>query len=130
MKNYQDHAAATLKTMNVKFTVAPNPLYGFHFEEDKQRRYIFTVKFSRGGKSFSLKFGQSIAKGGEEPTAYDVIACLQKYDVGSFNDFCNEFGYNTDSIKSLKTYKAVCKEYDKVSNFFTQKEIKDLSEIW
>src|SRR5690606_35215363 len=28
---------------------------------------------------------------GTPPTAYDVLACLQKYDVGSFEDFCSGF---------------------------------------
>lgn len=52
------------------------------------------------------------------PTAYDVLACLQKYDVGTFEDFCGDYGYDNDSIKSLKTYKAVKKEYENVIKMF------------
>ncbi len=30
------------------------------------------------------------------PTAYDILACLTKYEVGTFDDFCSNFGYDTD----------------------------------
>lgn len=44
---------------------------------------------------------------GKAPTLYDVIACIQKYDVGTFEDFCGEFGYDTDSRRALSTFLAV-----------------------
>lgn len=63
------------------------------------------------------------------PTLYDVLACLQKYDVGTFEDFCNEFGYDTDSRIAKKTYKAVVKEYDKMCSLFNNDELEILTEI-
>jgi hypothetical protein len=66
---------------------------------------------------------------GEEPTAYDILACLQKYDVGSFEDFCSEFGYDEDSKTAEKIYKAVCKEFDNVCKIWTDEEIELLQEI-
>jgi hypothetical protein len=45
------------------------------------------------------------------PTMYDVIACLQKSDVGTFKNFCADFGYSDDSIKARETYLAVQEEY-------------------
>lgn len=63
------------------------------------------------------------------PTLYDVLACLQKYDVGTFEDFCNEFGYDTDSRTAKKTYKAVVKEYDKMCSLFNNEELEVLTEI-
>lgn len=129
MSNYQSNAIATLKAMNVNFVVNSNPSFGFHFQGDTTQRYIFNVKFSRNGKSFSLKFGQSIAAGSNPPSEYGVLACIQKYDVGSFSDFCDCFGYDDDSRKALKIYKAVCAEYKKVSGFFTPDELEILAEI-
>lgn len=66
---------------------------------------------------------------GKTPTAYDILACLQKYDVGTFEDFCGEFGYDTDSKRAKKTYKAVVKEYDNVCKIWNDAEIEQLQEI-
>ena len=63
------------------------------------------------------------------PTLYDVLACLQKYEVGTFEDFCSEFGYNTDSRNAKKTYKAVVKEYDKMCSLFSNDELEVLQLI-
>ncbi len=63
------------------------------------------------------------------PTAYDVLVCLQKYDVGSFDDFCSDFGYNIDSITANKTYKAVCKEFESIQRIWSDDEIEKLQEI-
>ena len=71
----------------------------------------------------------SINKDFAEPTPYDVLSCLQKYDVGSFKDFCGEFGYNDDSIAAHKTYKAVCDEYKNVCSLWSEAELEQLQEI-
>jgi hypothetical protein len=64
-----------------------------------------------------------------EPTCYNVFACLEKYDVGSFEDFCAEFGYDTDSKKAEKTYHAVKEEYLNICILYTDEEIEELREI-
>ena len=64
-----------------------------------------------------------------EPTAYDVLSCLQKYDVGIFSEFCSEFGYDEDSMKAEKIYEAVCKEWDMVQKLWTDDEIEELRKI-
>ena len=104
---------------------------GKHFADDKQNRDIYKITISKCKRSFTFKFGQSIAKSGtgEAPTAYDVLACLQKYDVGSFEDFCWEFGYNIDSRSAEKTYKAVCKEYEKLCTIFSDEEMELMRDI-
>lgn len=62
-------------------------------------------------------------------SAYDLLACIQKYDPGTFENFCGDFGYDTDSRKAESTYHAVQKEYQKVSRFFTDAELVELQEI-
>jgi hypothetical protein len=57
-------------------------------------------------------------------SAYDLLACIQKSDVGTFEDFASEFGYDSDSRKAESIYHAVVKEWRKVENFFTQTEIE------
>lgn len=65
----------------------------------------------------------------EPPTAYDVLACLTKYDPGTFEDFCSDFGYDTDSRTAKKTYKAVKKEWANVQTIWDDSEIEQLAEI-
>lgn len=50
------------------------------------------------------------------PTIYDIIATLQKYDPGTFANFCSDFGYNTDSMKAHAAYLAVQNEYAAFAN--------------
>ena len=63
------------------------------------------------------------------PTAYDILACLTKYDPGSFENFCSEFGYDEDSRRAYKTYKAVVKEFENVEKLFSEEEREQLNKI-
>lgn len=103
--------------------------YGIHFEGDTQKRHIFKVTLKKDGKQYTLKFGQSIAEDSNEPTMYDVLACLQKYDVGTFEDFCREFGYDQDSRTAERVYKAVQREYKNIKRLFSSEELELLAEI-
>lgn len=64
------------------------------------------------------------------PTAYGVLACLQKHEVGSFENFCGDFGYNVDSRKAEKIYNAVLKEWQEVQKLWSDEEIALLQEIY
>lgn len=70
-----------------------------------------------------------VNKNWAEPTAYDVLACLTKNDPGTFEDFCNDFGYDTDSRTAEKTFKAVVNEWQNIAMLYTDKEIEALQEI-
>ena len=138
--DYQTQANDLLAKMNVTFK-ATFLKHDYHFHNDKEKRDIFRCTFKRVNHDiksgmyiqFSLKFGQSINQstgtGKNKPTAYDVLCCIQKYDVGTFENFCSEFGYDNDSRAAEKVYKAVCKEFNNVSRFFTPSEIELLQEI-
>ena len=64
-----------------------------------------------------------------EVTAYDVLSCIQKSDPGTFENFCLDFGYNTDSRKAEIVYHAVVKEWQNVQRFFKADEIEELQDI-
>lgn len=66
---------------------------------------------------------------GKKPNPYGVLACLQKSEVGTFNDFCGDFGYDEDSRKAEETYKAVVEEFKNVQILFSDEEIEKLQEI-
>ncbi len=63
------------------------------------------------------------------PSDYDILTCLTKYDIGTFEDFCGEFGYSEDSRKAEKTYFAVQKEYQNLRGMFSEAELVLMAEI-
>ena len=121
-----DHIGISFATkvgLTMKFV---STRYGKHFEGDKDNRHIFRIKLRRNKKSYTFDFGQSVACGSDVPSIYDVLSCLQKTDVGSYQDFCSEFGYDMYNENcqgfnkiTLKTYKAVCKEFIAVDRLFS-----------
>lgn len=114
--NYQEQANQFAQKHGVKLSIL-DVKYGKHFHNDKNSRYIFKCKLSRNKKSYTFNFGQNVYSGNTEPTMYDVLTCLQKYDVGDFKDFCGEFGYE-ENRDSKKVYNAVVKEYNAVERLF------------
>lgn len=79
--------------------------------------YQVTLKFK--GRRLTTPFFMGAALT-EEPSAADVLACLTS-DVGagemSFESFCGEFGYDVDSRRAEKTWKACVKIAPKVRHF-------------
>ena len=65
----------------------------------------------------------------EIPSAYDVLACLTKYNPGTLEDFCSEFGYDPDSKKAEKIYVSVLEEFKNVAMLWNDQEIEILQEI-
>lgn len=126
--NYLKQAQEFATKNGLKMTIVGEPEYKKHFDSDKQSRYVFKVKLSRLGKSYTFNFGQSIRAGAEEPSLYDVLTCLQKWEVGTFQNFCGEFGYDEDSRTAERIYKSVCKEFANVERLFSD-IIEELQEI-
>ena len=63
------------------------------------------------------------------PTEYDILACLSPLFEDTLEDFCSSFGYEEDSILSLKTFEA-CKEQDRnLRKLFDKQELELLTEI-
>lgn len=133
MSEYEKQANDFLKEVNgevkVKFL-----RYGKHFADEAdetESRDIYQFKIKRRGKSYTGNFGQSIAKTetNEFPTAYDILACLTTSDPGTLKEFCQEFDYDTDSIRANKIYRACVKEWAGVERVFGD-VIEKLQEIW
>lgn len=68
-------------------------------------------------------------KAAAQPNAYDVLACMTKYDPGTFENFCSEFGYNEDSRTAERIYFAVQKEYSELARIFTPEQLEEIQEI-
>ena len=125
--NYQQQANEFATKHNVKLKIN-RTTYGYHFEEDEEKRYIFNCTLSRNGKRYTFNFGQSISAKDTPPTMYDILTCLTKNNPETFEDFCSEYGYNTDSINAQKTYKAVKREFNGVNRLFSD-ILEQLQEI-
>lgn len=132
MSQYETQANEFLLATNTTFK-AKFLRHDYHFSEDKEMRDIFSCTLKNDNHRFTFKFGQSINQstgdGQNLPTAYDVLTCLEKYEVTDFEDFCDNYGYNIDSRKAYKTFKAVKKEWKNVKKLFTPEEIELLQEI-
>lgn len=125
-KQALDFLNATSTSLTIKFKK-----YGPHFEGDKQSRNIYRCRLKNELGSYNFNFGQSIdgTQKGEAPSAYDILTCLTKYDPVSFEDFCSDFGYDSDSRSAEKIYKAVAKEWKAIDKLFTSEQIELLQEI-
>lgn len=150
ISKYEQQALDFLKKTDTTFN-AEFVEHGLYFDTDKEPRDIYKITLKHNGKIFTFRFGQSIANSGlinansktslsllkesdferkrKAPTAYDVLACLQKYDVGTFSDFCSEFEYDEDSRKAEKVYFAVQKEYDALRRLYSESELELMREI-
>ena len=100
--------------------------------KDKELRntYFATITTPRG--TMKVKFWDSVynTERGIKPTEYDILACLEKYDVGTFEDFVNEFSYESNNLRCAKRiYKAVTHEYQDLCRCFTEEQLESLREI-
>jgi len=96
---------------------------------DKEHRYLI-IKFREWfcREIFPIN-GINQIRFGKYPSAYDILACLQKSDVGDFQEFCDNFGYNNDSIKAKTIYNAVIEEFKNVERIWDSEELEELMKI-
>jgi hypothetical protein len=130
MKDYQQQAKNFAQKYNVKLIVVGEPEYRPYFKDDAESRYVFKLRLTRNGRKYTFTFGQSISSGAEEPDLYDVFSCLTKYDPGDFENFCSDFGYDTDSRTAERIYKSVCKEWGAMNRLFPDsKTLEEMADI-
>ena len=108
-----DSTQKTLKQLAKKVRLSFD--WGAKLDYDKQDKwqreangYHCTLRYKGRQYSFDFWQGQGIAS---DPTAEGVLECLLSDSTVSddFADFCNEFGYDSDSRKAEKTHKACLK---------------------
>ena len=107
----------------------------FKTDEDLKDDWIkdankYQVKISYFGKSYVTDYymGSALTR---KPSKKDVLDSMLADDVSGidFNEFCYEFGYDNDSIKSLKTYEACQRVTKALYNMFNSDEIDMLREL-
>lgn len=100
------------------------PKHGNHYHitlsQGRQRRLSFDFWGSIRDK-----------EDGKHPTAYDVISCISGdlHTPVTFDDFCAEYGYSTDSRETLATWERCLTFSRRLKAFFTSEKRAELSEI-
>ncbi len=127
MINYNEKTRNFLKKVGatVQITFVKKDRSPAHWN-DRDFRNIYKVVIRRKGKQYTYKFYDSVFHTNRniKPSEYDVLSCLTKYDVGSFEEFCSEYGYEIyndygrTNLTSKKVYNAVVKEYENVERIF------------
>ncbi len=134
MNEYVKMAKDFLKSCNAKMSITFKKCDRY-FDDDKEPRNIYNVRIDRDGMTYKFTFGDSIVntRSRKRPNCYDILACVQKYPVGSFDDFIDEYGYTINSGEDFrrveKIYKAVCREYEKINRIFGD-VMNELEEIY
>jgi len=68
-----------------------------------------------------------------QPSAYDILACLEKYEPDTFDSWAREYGYDSQPLSEypnvLKIWTACVEEYRGLVRIFTPEQMEQLREI-
>lgn len=94
-------------------------------KENLHNQYKIVVK--RGNKQMQYDFWDSLANTQEckKPSIYDVVSCLEWYSIYDFEDFCCNFGYDTDSLKAFNIYTECQKQQKELFEIIPEEEIRE-----
>ena len=89
------------------------------------------VTLRMGTRRMTTTFSMGMGHHGAQPDLADVLDCLAS-DASSyinsrdFEDFCSEFGYDTDSRKAERTYKACGHNAKRLERFLGSESLENL----
>lgn len=121
MNSYNERARKFLEDSCTRVEISLRDCKPVRRWHDTEPRNNYNVRVIRKGVGmWNYTFHDSIyhTQHNIRPTAYDVLSCVQTYDVGSLSDFISEFGYDPEFDNVEQTYKAVCKEYQNWERMF------------
>ena len=135
MNEYVKQAQDFLKSCNATMQITYTGIATNKKKKKKKLRNTYSVTITTPKGSMKIKFWDSIynTEHAIKPTEYDILACLEKYDVGTIDDFVSEFGFEVHKWADVKrienTYNAVVKEYQDLCRYFTPEQIEAMQEI-
>lgn len=81
---------------------------------------VFRITTNGRASRLTTYFSMGSAHNGKAPNAAEVLDCLASDAsgaTGSFEDWCSDYGYDTDSRKAEKTYKIIQRQSGKLRAF-------------
>ena len=105
----------------------------------------YNVKLQVGNKTYSTKFNNSKAEGYKIPHPEGIIYCILSdahcYEsTGSFEDFCDEFGYDRytenrygdikENKEAMRAFNACERTHIALNRLFTPEQIEQLDNIF
>lgn len=133
MDEYQQQALDFLASCDAHMTVNNAGLAKPKWDSKLHNTYDCEIKTPRG--SMTVRFYDSLRNTElrKKPTEYDILSCLQAYEVGGVDEFMDEYGYEIkcgkDLLDFLDTYSGAKEEYCDICRVFTPEQIKKLREI-
>ncbi len=135
LSEYQVHALQFLRDTGTRLSIVkavPQRAPLWHKASDGAHGIHYSVTLENKRGAYTFDFWDSIASkaNGTTPNAYDVLACLAIIDPAeTFADFCDAYGYDTDSITARDTYEAVKEQSENLHRLFTRKQREALADI-
>jgi len=155
--DYEDAALAWLEDTNSTLHIAFESTR-VYFPDDDTTRDVYNVTLSRGKRSYSFTFANSVANSARwrikrksgwkyaftkqpwmqrtdtnpersQPGAYSILACMEKHNPGSFATFCEDFGWSQDSKNAETQYRACVDQYLALDDMYAHGELDQLREI-
>jgi len=96
--------------------------------EDNLMHCSKVIEFSFWNSLHAKEKAEHTYNGSAKPRSYDVLAGVYM-PVDSFDNFCSNFGYDTDSREAEATYNEVVELNKKLESIFTSEELERLQEI-
>ncbi len=137
--SYQQDAVNFLVRSGTVIKIVPyGEVRGFPLDQnDRSLRTEYRVTLRRGEQTYTFPFYDSAErhkKANKRPSAYDILACLEKYPVQSdVWEFAREFGYTINDRKSfdrVSNIRAACEDqYNKLYRLFGKEWMNELRKI-
>lgn len=131
---YDQQAADFLTSNGIKFRATLSDTKTPAWSDNGKHGHHFRVTLSKPAKRLTFDFWSSIKDaedGIETVRPYSVLACISgdAYTPETFADFCADYGYESDSIKALQTFRRCSAFAKRLRAFFTPAELEQLQEI-
>lgn len=98
-------------------------------DENHGINYWIVIKMDKNEYGFDF-WGSIVDKEkNRKPTEASILSCLIPCGSETFEDFCDEFGCDSDSMNAFKSFQAQKKQDDAVRKLFTSDEIESLIEF-